>query len=409
MFYKLCYYTTPFEHQGLAAIMNVSYAFPTFPPYSDRLKRLISTLLQQYPWQRPNIYQTFCEICKMRNVPIHIYDIYNGKNVSSCNPSGSEYLQHASKLENSGIHQSKSSVFPQPASAMKPMASPMLPNVNSMPYLSNGDHNNNGNTSSPVSRFSYGQHTSNVPSTQKLPSNFRVTQGAPPSHTYGPPPPVQPKPKISPTTPRLSTLALADDMFSSTAKETVPTNEAVFTGDVKSFDSQESNIIESEPLSASNASGKPRTSVNRLVDRYNHTSSLNKVAAAPAPVPKPVNLKSVENPQNNISAPTPSSLQSSNAPVGLGEVESKSVPPTNMATERGVVGRRASMSIAVNARRVSKPEKEHTNPNAEQGDVIPEKPMSIKERMNMLMTKTDYEKPKVEGYGRYTDVQQTKK
>jgi AP2-associated kinase len=39
--YKLCYYTTPFEDQGQLAILNASYRFPSSPPFSDRLKRLI--------------------------------------------------------------------------------------------------------------------------------------------------------------------------------------------------------------------------------------------------------------------------------------------------------------------------------------------------------------------------------
>lgn len=39
--YKLCYYTTPFEDQGQLAILNASYRFPSAPPFSDRLKRLI--------------------------------------------------------------------------------------------------------------------------------------------------------------------------------------------------------------------------------------------------------------------------------------------------------------------------------------------------------------------------------
>ena len=39
--YKLCYYTTPFEDQGQLAILNASYRFPSYPIFSDRLKKLI--------------------------------------------------------------------------------------------------------------------------------------------------------------------------------------------------------------------------------------------------------------------------------------------------------------------------------------------------------------------------------
>jgi serine/threonine protein kinase len=39
--YKLCYYTTPFEHVGQMAILNASYKYPQYPVFSDRLKRFI--------------------------------------------------------------------------------------------------------------------------------------------------------------------------------------------------------------------------------------------------------------------------------------------------------------------------------------------------------------------------------
>lgn len=41
LLYKLCYYTTPFEEQGQLAILNASYKFPSYPAFSDRLKKLI--------------------------------------------------------------------------------------------------------------------------------------------------------------------------------------------------------------------------------------------------------------------------------------------------------------------------------------------------------------------------------
>ena len=41
LLYKLCYYTTPFEDQGQLAILNASYRFPSYPAFSERLKRLI--------------------------------------------------------------------------------------------------------------------------------------------------------------------------------------------------------------------------------------------------------------------------------------------------------------------------------------------------------------------------------
>jgi len=41
LLYKLCYYTTPFEEHGQLAILNASFKFPSYPAFSDRIKRLI--------------------------------------------------------------------------------------------------------------------------------------------------------------------------------------------------------------------------------------------------------------------------------------------------------------------------------------------------------------------------------
>lgn len=49
LLYKLCYYTTPFEEQGQLAILNASYRFPSYPAFSDGLKRLIGA---SCPWRR---------------------------------------------------------------------------------------------------------------------------------------------------------------------------------------------------------------------------------------------------------------------------------------------------------------------------------------------------------------------
>ena len=43
LLYKLCYYTTPFEEQGQMAILNASFKFPHYPPFTDRTKKLIGT------------------------------------------------------------------------------------------------------------------------------------------------------------------------------------------------------------------------------------------------------------------------------------------------------------------------------------------------------------------------------
>lgn len=57
LLYKLCYYTTPFEENGGGplAILNVKYRFPSSPPYSDRVKGLIASLLVDPSSNRPSI------------------------------------------------------------------------------------------------------------------------------------------------------------------------------------------------------------------------------------------------------------------------------------------------------------------------------------------------------------------
>lgn len=76
LLYKLCYYTTPFEDVGQMAILNASYKYPSYPSFSDRLKKLIGSMLKEDPRQRPNIYQVIKESCSMRGTDVPIKDIY---------------------------------------------------------------------------------------------------------------------------------------------------------------------------------------------------------------------------------------------------------------------------------------------------------------------------------------------
>ncbi|EON63457.1 NAK/BIKE protein kinase [Coniosporium apollinis CBS 100218] len=82
LLYKLCYYTTPFEAQGQMAILNASFTFPPYPPFSDRTKKLISSMLRENPQQRPTIYEVVKEACSMRNVEVPIKDIYANRSRS---------------------------------------------------------------------------------------------------------------------------------------------------------------------------------------------------------------------------------------------------------------------------------------------------------------------------------------
>ncbi|TEA21486.1 Serine/threonine-protein kinase ppk30 [Colletotrichum sidae] len=82
LLYKLCYYTTPFEDQGQLAILNASYRFPNYPVFSDRLKKLIASMLRESPQSRPNIYEVLREGCAMQSRDVPIHDIYSGKQAS---------------------------------------------------------------------------------------------------------------------------------------------------------------------------------------------------------------------------------------------------------------------------------------------------------------------------------------
>ncbi|KLU89365.1 NAK protein kinase [Magnaporthiopsis poae ATCC 64411] len=79
LLYKLCYYTTPFEDQGQLAILNASFKYPAYPVFSDRLKRLIGSMLKESRDARPNIYQVLREGCAMQGREVPIKDIYTGK------------------------------------------------------------------------------------------------------------------------------------------------------------------------------------------------------------------------------------------------------------------------------------------------------------------------------------------
>lgn len=95
LLYKLCYYTTPFEDVGQMAILNASYKFPSYPSFSERLKKLISSMLKEDPKRRPNIYEVIKEVCSMRGVTVPIKDIYANRTQSEARrnetlPSASE-------------------------------------------------------------------------------------------------------------------------------------------------------------------------------------------------------------------------------------------------------------------------------------------------------------------------------
>ncbi|KAI9803648.1 MAG: hypothetical protein M1833_000560 [Piccolia ochrophora] len=87
LLYKLCYYTTPFEEQGQLAILNASFKYPAYPPFSDRVKKLIASMLQEKPNLRPNVYLVLREACAMQGLEVPIKDIYAGRTASEARRS----------------------------------------------------------------------------------------------------------------------------------------------------------------------------------------------------------------------------------------------------------------------------------------------------------------------------------
>lgn len=68
LFYKLCYFTTPFEEQGTLAILNCKYTFPNYPSYSVGLHNIVKMLLQVDVDTRADIFEVYDEVCRLRGV-----------------------------------------------------------------------------------------------------------------------------------------------------------------------------------------------------------------------------------------------------------------------------------------------------------------------------------------------------
>lgn len=68
--YKLCYYTTPFEENGGGplAILNARYRFPPSPVYSQNLKNLVGSMLQEHAASRPTIDQLIVRVYELRGL-----------------------------------------------------------------------------------------------------------------------------------------------------------------------------------------------------------------------------------------------------------------------------------------------------------------------------------------------------
>ncbi|KAI7861539.1 kinase-like domain-containing protein [Spinellus fusiger] len=77
LLYKLCYYTTPFEEQGQLATLNARYTIPSTPIFSEGLRHLICSMLQEDQNQRPNIYQVTKSVFQLKGIECPIRNIYH--------------------------------------------------------------------------------------------------------------------------------------------------------------------------------------------------------------------------------------------------------------------------------------------------------------------------------------------
>ncbi|KAF2160447.1 hypothetical protein M409DRAFT_29070 [Zasmidium cellare ATCC 36951] len=121
LLYKLCYYTTPFEDVGQMAILNASFKYPSYPSFSERLKRLIGTMLKEDPVHRPNIYQVVKEVCSMRGAEVPIKDIYANRTHSEARKNQSLPTQESVSSAPVGLQKTAPQVEVQAIPDITPM------------------------------------------------------------------------------------------------------------------------------------------------------------------------------------------------------------------------------------------------------------------------------------------------
>lgn len=97
LLYKMLFYVTPFESQGQFAILHSEYVFPP-SNYSQGLIQLITAMLMESPYLRPNIYQVVSYLCQMKQKTVPIQDIYGQGNFDW--KAFSDYRQKLNQLQN---------------------------------------------------------------------------------------------------------------------------------------------------------------------------------------------------------------------------------------------------------------------------------------------------------------------
>ncbi|MBW0512151.1 hypothetical protein O181_051866 [Austropuccinia psidii MF-1] len=124
--YKLCYYTTPFEEHGPLAIMNVRYQVPSYPVYSNSIKYLIGTMLQEMAQSRPDIWQVHQQTCKLRGIAPYLVKPTRRHSLQSAHANSHQIAQlpvkqpFGNQLDLDGLDSIFKATSPPMVSAKKP-------------------------------------------------------------------------------------------------------------------------------------------------------------------------------------------------------------------------------------------------------------------------------------------------
>ncbi|KAI8051709.1 kinase-like domain-containing protein [Thamnidium elegans] len=305
LLYKLCYYTTPFEEEGQLAILNARYTIPSSPMFSEGLRRLIVSMLQEDQDRRPNIYQVLNAVCHLRGLECPIRDIYSEPIVTP-QQQQQQYTYHQKSSSDS------SSIFekvPSPAQEV-PNITPMRRgrptkaegspiSASASATTTNNNFTTNENTFDPfdpshVSKSS----TPHRPSSPSLPAS----SSSPPAafqnsftpENIGTPTRVQSAPVTHHVTPKpqMATKILQTQPSSPVkpAAEPVAAEQKEVNDDLPKINRTVSSSIEARFMAIKNASRNSNNSSPVVVKPTASTSSTKK--NKPTPPPKPARFRS---------------------------------------------------------------------------------------------------------------------
>ncbi|KAI7898850.1 kinase-like domain-containing protein [Cokeromyces recurvatus] len=326
LLYKLCYYTTPFEEEGQLAILNARYTIPNTPIFTEGLRHLIISMLQEDQNLRPNIYQVLRTVCHLRGVECPIRDIYTepiitppfGKQTSSSSSSS------MSPVTNSSIFEK----MPSPAQE--------VPNIK--PMRRGRPTSTKEQNSSTFDPFDPNNHTSSTPSPVQstattLPESFQNSFTSFNKQTSSPPSRVHSAPLSNNDNPNPSPKPMKKKATTATANANATTAKVIHTQPVKPvLNMQEEKIKEKEEVKEP----RPTVSTNKIINkksvndndkdddsimpkinknvsssiearfmaiknatRNNNTPPIVNKKTKPAPPPKPARFRSTQKANNN--------------------------------------------------------------------------------------------------------------